>query len=69
MQQKIDSCSVSQKALFRCMDELLYKSKAIPERLPDSFQEKIEKIQHTFTSSDSATNSQTANLIQKEISI
>ena len=63
IQNKIENSSQSQKALFQCMDELLYKSKAsalpsnIPtEELPNSFctffSEKIEKIQKIFTTSE-----------------
>ena len=60
LQDKLNNAEQSQQALFKCMNDLLYKSKSsalptnIPEQeLPDKictfFTEKIEKIQSIFT--------------------
>ena len=63
VQDKIKDAEQSQKALFQCMDDLLYKSKAsalptnVPsEELPDKFcnyfTEKVENIQTIFSTSE-----------------
>ena len=80
MQDKIASAVHSQKALFQCVDELLYKSKKqvfpsniplkeLPDKFCQFFIDKVSKIQQKFTNSNDTMMPRTPFPIESQLQI